>query len=110
MYKNLKNPCQECPFRKNSLPGWLGADDPQNFMNTVMADVEMPCHLTIDYDSEFWEEDLQEAEQCAGAAIFFSNISKLSRDRNRLILSKNANVFASVKEFFVHHECKKGLK
>ena len=47
--QNLDKPCKECPFRKKSAPGWLGSSTPEGFMATTLSDVEMPCHLTVDY-------------------------------------------------------------
>jgi hypothetical protein len=73
-------------------------------MDTVMQDHEMPCHLTMDYENEHWEDELDLSEQCAGAAIFFSNICKLSRDKNRMMLPRDKElVFSTPQEFLAHH-------
>lgn len=105
MKKGLKQPCRECPYRRESLPGYLGEASPEQFMATTMEDHQMPCHLTVDYDREDWEEGLDEAEQCAGAAIFFANLCKLSRDRDRMKLpADREQVFSNPQQFLEHHK------
>lgn len=97
-------PCRECPFRRASAPGYLGADTPSGFMATTMADHEMPCHLTVDYEAPDWEERLGEATYCSGALIFFANIAKRSRDVLRPTLPPDREkVFARPHEFIEHH-------
>jgi len=108
-----KKPCGECPFRRKSIPGWLGADNAAGFMATTMADHPMPCHSTVDYERADWNDDLfsaeTEARYCAGALIFFANIGKLSRDRNRPRLPADPkNVFKTPAEFIAHHPDWKG--
>lgn len=78
-----KKPCNQCPFRKCSIPGYLGESTPSNFIQTTLGDAEMPCHQTVDYERPDWKTQLEDggtARQCAGAAVFFANILKLSRD------------------------------
>lgn len=106
-------PCRECPFRCDSAPGWLGDSDPEEFMRTVLADVPMPCHLTIDYDvpnwKELWENGLM-GVHCGGAAIFFTNICKVSRDSDRPRLeADHEQVFSRPEEFIAHHTIKAEL-
>lgn len=100
-------PCAECPFRRASLPGYLGSDTPENFIATALADYPMPCHLTVDYSDPEWRakwERAGEGRLCAGAAIFFANLCKLSRDRDRPALPVDrALVFAHPGEFLAHH-------
>lgn len=103
-----KQPCRECPFRRNSLPGYLGEDTPEGFMATTLADVPMPCHLTIDYEEDDWDGDqMEEASYCAGALNFFRNMCKSSRDRRRPQGEKDPTVFSRPQEFLDHHKEKK---
>lgn len=102
-----EKPCNDCPFRRKSMPGWLGDDTPENFIATTMSDYPMPCHQTIDYSDPDWKrlwERVATGKLCGGALIFFANISKLSRwpDRPRLPADKE-NIFASPAEFIAHH-------
>lgn len=106
MNNNVKKPCNDCPFRKASLAGWLGASTPHQFISTTMADHPMPCHLTVDYSDPAWKAklDTSGASYCAGALTFFANIFKLSRDLDRPRMPRSDAVFASPQEFLDHHE------
>lgn len=99
----MKKPCRECPFRKTSLPGWLGRATPEGFIDTVMADHRMPCHLEVDYEDPEWKAQAAVAPECAGAADFFANICKVSRDRKRTPGKRNAEVFDSPRAFVEYH-------
>ncbi len=105
MLADLKEPCRECPFRRESAPGWLGADTPENFIETTLADYEMPCHQTVNYEDPGWFTELDKAQACAGSLIFFSNICKRSRDPKRPRLpADRTNVFTNPFEFLKHHK------
>lgn len=106
MRDNLKKPCNQCPFRKKSLPGWLGDASPEQFMATVMQDHEMPCHSTVDYSDPRWRRSLstKKVSYCKGSLIFFANICKLSRDRDRPTAEPSEDVFRSPQEFLNHHK------
>ncbi len=107
----LKTPCRECPFRKKSAPGWLGDDTPENFLATTLADTEMPCHLTINYEKKnaLSKKSLEKAEECAGARIFYANLCKLPRARERCehkLQADRESVFTSPAEFLNRHNHK----
>lgn len=100
-------PCDRCPFRKTSWPGYLGADTPDGFLETTMRDEPMPCHKTIDYECDDWADQLTngKARHCSGALIFFANIIKSSRDPKRPRLPKDKEtVFATPMEFLAYHK------
>lgn len=105
--KHCDKPCKECPFRRASLSGYLGASTPQDFIYTTLTDYPMPCHRTIDYSDEEWESKWEAGrigKLCAGALIFFSNTLKLSRDPDRPKLPVDRTlIFASINEFLDHH-------
>ncbi len=104
MKKPSGRPCKECPFKRTSMPGYLGASTTQEFFDTTMADAAMPCHTTVDYDNPDWREKLSDAKFCSGALIFFRNICKLSRDPKRPRLDVNRElVFGTPLEFLSHH-------
>ncbi len=111
MKSGLKEPCSDCPMRRKAERGWLGQETPEGFMETVMKDVAMPCHMTINYDDPDWKENFVangEAEHCAGTLIFFSNMVKRSRDPERPRLdADHENVFDSPNEFIEHHKNRK---
>lgn len=53
----MKAPCANCPFRKDSLKGWLGAER----MEEILDAQSFTCHKTGGGDKT--DEDLR---QCAG--------------------------------------------
>lgn len=73
-----------------------------------MADEPMPCHSTIDYEDPAWRKEWVTGavgKLCAGARIFFANISKRSRDPERPVAKPDkAKVFSSPTEFVDHHK------
>jgi hypothetical protein len=118
--KRLKKPCNDCPFRRTSSPGWLGGAPPSWFVSSALADTysdgsgneAAPCHETIDYDDPAWQQDqLPAADACVGSLIFYRNVDafKLPRDhaRSRLVQSVQPDhdtVFSTADEFVQHHE------
>lgn len=107
---NLTKPCNDCPFRKNSLPGWLGdwKSPEELFGFVVTAEQDFPCHLTMtDRD----ENDKSESEMsyCKGAAMFMKKIGKLPRKKHLADLVKAVNVadlenILEFNQFFKHHK------
>ena len=68
---DLRQPCCECPFRKNSAPGWLGPFTPEGILrDAVDREGGFVCHRT---------NGAQVHQFCAGAAIFLNRILKRSR-------------------------------
>jgi len=82
-------PCEDCPWRKNSLPGWLGDYDADTWLQIAHGDGIIPCHVYT--------------QQCAGAAIYRSNVCKSVRNPKALELPGNSEVF-TFNEFKQHHE------
>ena len=45
------SPCAECPFRRKSLQGYLGANDVAEFVLAAEGGQSpMPCHMEVDYE------------------------------------------------------------
>lgn len=42
---NMARPCRDCPFRKDTLKGWLGADR----MREILAADSFVCHKKTDH-------------------------------------------------------------
>ena len=102
-----RSPCGLCPFRRKSAPGWLGAASPEEFVDTTLADADMPCHATVDYTDPEWEEQLHtnDVAFCAGAIIFLRNTCKLSRNSRRAGPEADREaVFSNRAEFMAHHD------
>lgn len=86
-----KAPCSDCPFRRDSLPGWLGGSTSAQYAKLACSDEIILCHTVI-------------GPQCAGAAIYRANICKEVRSKKVLRLPKDkVKVFAWVTEFMEHH-------
>src|SRR5258706_14268375 len=78
-----EKPCNECPFRRASMPGWLGAGTPQSFVIEISYEHPLPCHRTLDYSDPDWLAkwtDQKVGRVCAGALILAANMSKRPRD------------------------------
>lgn len=122
-------PCGECPFRKKSIPGWLGGGGPEDFVRDTMNDALMPCHTDKNFikarDAEHTPEEFQEAlldgsiQHCAGARIFFKNQCKMSqnplymeaqREGKIKPVERNPEVFTFRNEFIEHHSKLLGKK
>lgn len=101
--KNVtKTPCDECPWRRDSTPGFTGPESPQDWVDCAHAEGYIACHKTIqgtvDGETEW-------SHQCAGAAIFRANVHKVPRDREVTTLpADRESVFASNQEFIEHHD------
>lgn len=107
-----RSPCRECPFKKESLPGYLGAasGNPREFLTPHWVfEVRLPCHLTVDWEDNDWQEVSQKAPLCQGLLIMMKNAGKLPRNPEiaNTVRETDANredVFSFPHEFEKHHE------
>lgn len=103
-----KKPCKECPYRKESLPGYLGEAnyDPELFLQQLDMPELHPCHLAVDWESHT-EQELLEAKKCVGALQFMNNSFMISRSQNIAVLQKevgkNDEVISFKHNFIKHH-------
>ena len=113
MQTNLKKPCKECPFRRESMPGWLGPWGAQDIINHLQFDGVFPCHKTIKHDK--MTDDDPSLEHCAGATIHLNN--KIQRHRHPVVAKHQKelsgiaqeikdSVFQWSNEFVDYHERK----
>jgi len=72
---NMGKPCDDCPFRKNAAPGWLGPWEPLDLYQSVMSEQPFACHQTIDSDGH----PIEETELCVGSMMFASKCGKSFR-------------------------------
>ncbi len=73
-------PCHECPYI-GKVPGWIGRyDDPQQFIDMVRAEQEMPCHSAVDYEDEAWQVKQWDAPRCVGQLMMANRMVKRFRD------------------------------
>lgn len=101
-------PCNECPWRKTSAPGWLGASTPEQFLAQSEAGIKMPCHCAVNYERADWEEQSATAPRCAGHAIYLRNRCKMPTEPGlaafvRTVEPDRDNVFGNGVEFLTHH-------
>lgn len=84
------NPCSDCPMRRDSLPGWLGGDNPDRYVKMLHGDSVVPCHVI-------------DNQQCAGVAIYRANVIKRCDPPNLRLPKDPIAVFAWPSEFLDHH-------
>ena len=48
-----QRPCNECPWRRESAPGWLGPFDADDWLMLAHSDLPIACHQTIVTDGSF---------------------------------------------------------
>jgi len=78
---NRKTPCKNCPFRKDTLKGWLGAER----MKGIIQQRSFVCHKTT-------QKEMKDRLQCAG----------------HMILMGEDNGFVSLAKLFGHDTQLKG--
>lgn len=107
-----KAPCDVCPFRKTSLPSWLGGEGttPEEFLRTMEL-APIPCHKVVDWNEELTEEELRDiamAKPCIGSLIFMRNSCKLPWDKiyaaMRDSVQPSDQVFQFKADFIEHHK------
>lgn len=105
----IKQQCNDCPWRRNAFPGWLGNSTVENFLATTLGESHMPCHQTIDYEDDEWKDtQLPDAPFCAGSLIFFQNYFKMPRDEKlcdavKAVKRNPEEIFTQPAEFLAYH-------
>jgi hypothetical protein len=101
MKRPTGSPCNECPWRRESLRGFLGPYDADEWIGLAHGDGKVACHLTI------VEDDVEEGTTaCSGAAIYRRNVAKSPRGVpfDHQLDSDYEAVFATPPEFIGHHK------
>ncbi|HCT5749784.1 DUF6283 family protein [Pseudomonas aeruginosa] len=87
---HIKKPCRDCPFRKDTLPGWLG----KKRMTEILAAESFVCHKKTDM-------------QCAGHMLINGQANAFVRLADRLgmqlDLTGKEQVFDSRAACIKHH-------
>ncbi|MEE8263233.1 MAG: hypothetical protein V3R83_12295 [Gammaproteobacteria bacterium] len=109
-----KNACSECPFRRNSAPGYLGSasHDPEGFLHPHWhGERKLPCHMEIDWEVSDLDKEIavESANHCLGYLTLMRNACKLPRDAEakKLLSSVDRNssdFFSFPQEFYLHHK------
>lgn len=98
-----KKPCDECPWRRSHMPGWLGGYEAEDYIRQIQFDgPPLPCHKT------FPEGNGPAKAMCAGALIFMKNSIKSAQhpdygDAMQHITADKEAVFTWPHEFLQHH-------
>ncbi len=69
----MNAPCADCPFRKDSLDGWLG----EKRMTGILQSDSFVCHKTT-------HKEMDDRRQCAGHMIIKGDNNHFVRLANRL--------------------------
>ncbi|QZI85782.1 hypothetical protein CPT_Summit_131 [Stenotrophomonas phage Summit] len=100
-------PCGQCPWRKTSAPGWLGASTPLQFVQQAESGIKMPCHCAVDYEQDDWEDQIEDAPRCAGHAAYLRNRCKRPDEQELRefseLVGRRDDVFTRPEEFVAHH-------
>lgn len=99
--------CKECPYRKDSAPGWLGesSGDPVDFLTQLDSPVMHPCHMAVNWEEN---ESYLGASVCKGALQFAKNTCKMLGDKRGNDLRSSltidtTEIFETRQKFIEHH-------
>ncbi|MFO0090001.1 MAG: DUF6283 family protein [bacterium] len=94
----IKNPCNNCPFRKDALQGWLG----EKRMTEILESDSFVCHKTT-------QGTLKQRKQCAGFMIIKGDESEAVRLSKVLRIDlglKNKDLIFENKQDCIKHHTK----
>lgn len=111
MCNRLKKACRECPFKRNSAPGYLGTESyqPELFIAPYwVGPAKPPCHMRVDYERDDIANQIRNAPVCFGFATICKNTAKLpintaAADMVRSIEPNTDHFFANIQEFIKYH-------
>ena len=98
----VSTPCPTCPFRRTTKSGELGGSPVGTFIGQVNGPFWLPCHSCTNYSDPNWKTDYS-TPQCAGAAIFRSNVGWKGSAKLATLPADRTLVFGSFQEFLAHH-------
>jgi len=82
--------CSDCPWRRDSLPGWLGGLSVEEWLHRAHTDTYVPCHVVTN-------------QQCAGLAIYRRNTCKSVRPPLLTLPADRELCLSNRLEFEAHH-------
>ena len=117
--KFVPTQCRQCPFRKDSLPGYLGEYRPAEVFSNLWKGQPFFCHTAIDYADPDWLEKAMSpggGKLCVGGLAFANAIGAPLRDshnerplpkailvgREKVKLLENVECMGA-REFYAHH-------
>jgi hypothetical protein len=106
--KQRKTPCKECPFRRdnNLTTPNPGGSSVKTYVGQVQGPFWLPCHMEKEYNGK--ETEPKAVSQCAGAAIYRSNVKNPYKLPEQLLSLPEDHelVFSSHAEFIAHYRKK----
>ena len=98
----IQTPCKDCPFRKDSLKGWLG----KKRITEILDSDSFVCHKTTKNDIA--GSDNKERKQCAGFMIIQKDRSQAVRIAKVLNIDLGLKgqdlIFENKKDCINHHK------
>lgn len=98
----VKEPCNECPFRKRSLPGYLGGHPLEPYRQPPSAGMPTSCHCTDRGAGD------PRTSFCAGSLAVIANdpdVTPLDEYAEAAaVVGKRDDCFDTVADFAKHHE------
>jgi hypothetical protein len=95
-----KTPCAECPWRKDSLKGYLGGNTPEMYADSVQNGEAPACHMRD-------ETHPKGGAFCVGALQCMANSATLPKDPEpraaREIVGRSDKVFNFPALFYKYH-------
>jgi hypothetical protein len=83
-------PCQDCPFARSALRGWLGSMSVEEWLRCAHGVTKVDCHVHL-------------TKECAGLAIYRANCAKLPMPGQLRLPKDRKRCFSSPVEFTAHH-------
>jgi len=114
----IKTPCVECPFRRDSAPGYLGGYTPEMYLKATFSPASLACHKS----KGFHEGEIEEQRVCTGLAAFRANngyiasvqtedqhgrpvlVPTSAHESTQFVGSDTETYFETPEEFYFHHE------
>lgn len=108
MQLKIKKMCKACPWRNNSLQGYLGEEyNVPRFALPSHSGQDMPCHKTVNYSGDNWEDNLATSNHCAGFLMAMKRNCVMPREPLKADAVKNIVIqeeHLSYKQFIKYHE------
>lgn len=102
--------CKECPFKRDSIPGYLGfaSYNPDEFIFPIWyGDQQIPCHSEIRANEDI-NEVMHSKNHCFGALQMMKNACKSPQNKETALAVSvlkvdKETVFQWLPEFTKHH-------
>lgn len=95
----VAKPCNDCPWRRNATPGWLGPHTAEEWLDQAHGEAAIACHQTLPTGGGWAPESCQ----CRGVASFRANVYKQPRNPTIEVGPRDPDVFESNAEFLDYH-------